>query len=58
MQTAQGSKRIVEKDVRFSVDFAPELQEIISETKHLDRLGILLPNEAQNVAVLEDKFLR
>jgi len=50
--------RDVEKDVRFSVNFAPELQEIISETKHLDHLGIILPIDAQNVALQEDRFLR
>ncbi|XP_056113379.1 dynein axonemal heavy chain 10 [Rhinichthys klamathensis goyatoka] len=53
--TAQGR---LEKDVHYSVNFAPELQEIISETKYLDHLGILLPNEAQNVALQEDRFLR
>ncbi|XDV20914.1 hypothetical protein PO909_026119, partial [Leuciscus waleckii] len=45
-------------DVRYSVNFAPELQEIISETKFLDHLGMLLPDEVQNVALQEDKFLR
>uniref|UniRef100_A0A672KU77 Dynein heavy chain 10, axonemal-like n=1 Tax=Sinocyclocheilus grahami TaxID=75366 RepID=A0A672KU77_SINGR len=45
-------------DVCYSVNFAPELQEIISETKYLDHLGILTPSEAQNVALQEDKFLR
>lgn len=56
--TAQGSEKDVEKDVRYSVNFAPELQEIISETKYLDHLGILTSSEAQNVALQEDKFLR
>ncbi len=40
------------------VNFAPELQEIIAETKYLDYLGILTPSEAQNVALQENKFLR
>ncbi|XP_052412947.1 dynein axonemal heavy chain 10 [Carassius gibelio] len=55
---AQGSEKALEKDVCYSVNFAPELQEIISETKYLDHLGILTPSEAQNVALQEDKFLR
>lgn len=58
LQTAQGSEKDVERDVRYSVNFAPELQEIVSETKYLDHLGILTPSEAQNVALQEDKFLR
>ncbi|XP_067295015.1 dynein axonemal heavy chain 10 isoform X2 [Pseudorasbora parva] len=56
--TGQGSERGVEKDVRYAVNFTPELQEIISETKYMDRLGILLPSVAQNVALQENRFLR
>ncbi len=58
LQAAQGSEKAVEKDVCYFVNFAPELQEIIAETKYLDYLGILTPSEAQNVALQEDKFLR
>uniref|UniRef100_A0A8C1QBG0 Dynein heavy chain 10, axonemal-like n=1 Tax=Cyprinus carpio TaxID=7962 RepID=A0A8C1QBG0_CYPCA len=57
-QLNTGSEKALEKDVCYSVNFAPELQEIISETKYLDHLGILTPSEAQNVALQEDKFLR
>ncbi|XP_009299843.1 dynein axonemal heavy chain 10 [Danio rerio] len=53
-----GSEKVLERDVRFSVNFPPELQEIISEAKCLDRIGIVLPDELQNVALQEEVFLR
>ncbi|TRY94050.1 hypothetical protein DNTS_011956 [Danionella cerebrum] len=56
--TAQGSVVALEKDVRYVVNFPPELQEIISESKYLDRIGIQLPDEVKNAALKEEKFMR
>ncbi|KAK9522770.1 hypothetical protein VZT92_019216 [Zoarces viviparus] len=42
---------------RYIVNFAPEIQEIISETKHLASLGYAAPDLAQNVALQEHKFI-
>ncbi|XP_051514176.1 dynein axonemal heavy chain 10 [Myxocyprinus asiaticus] len=53
-----GTERHVEKDVYYSVNFAPELKEIISETKYLDQLGCRVTELARNVALQEEKFLR
>lgn len=55
---AQGTERNVERDVRFSVNFAFELKEIISETKYLDRLGFAVSDLARNVALQEERFMR
>ncbi|XP_067084612.1 dynein axonemal heavy chain 10 [Osmerus mordax] len=53
-----GSKQEVERGVRYTVNFAPELKEIISETKYLEQLSYSVPDLARNVALQEDKFLR
>uniref|UniRef100_A0AAY4CET6 Dynein heavy chain tail domain-containing protein n=1 Tax=Denticeps clupeoides TaxID=299321 RepID=A0AAY4CET6_9TELE len=47
-----------EKGVRFRVNFAAELKEIITETKYMDQLDYSIPELAQNIALQEDKFLR
>ncbi|XP_066511362.1 dynein axonemal heavy chain 10-like isoform X1 [Hoplias malabaricus] len=47
-----------ERGLHFVVNFAPELKEIISETKYLEQLGHFVPELARNVALQEDKFLR
>ncbi|XP_053327864.1 dynein axonemal heavy chain 10 [Spea bombifrons] len=44
--------------VRYAVHFAPELQEIITETKNMEQLGFSVGDLARNVALQEDKFLR
>ncbi|XP_069071115.1 dynein axonemal heavy chain 10 [Pleurodeles waltl] len=49
---------IDDKNVRYIVNFAPELREIITETKHMEQLGFSVPELARNVALQEDKFLR
>ncbi|XP_075882096.1 dynein axonemal heavy chain 10-like isoform X2 [Nelusetta ayraudi] len=45
-------------DVRYAVNFAPEIKEIISETKCLEPLGYSVPQLAQNAALQEHKFIR
>lgn len=40
------------------VNFAPEIKEIISETKHLVTLGYCVPYLAQNVSLQEHNFIR
>ncbi|MEE6504167.1 hypothetical protein FKM82_005082, partial [Ascaphus truei] len=49
---------IDDKSVRYVVNFAPELREIITETKHMEQLGFSVGELARNVALQEDKFLR
>ncbi|XP_030074215.1 dynein axonemal heavy chain 10 [Microcaecilia unicolor] len=56
-------KDLVEADVddrtvRYTINFAPELREIITETKHMEQLGFTVPELARNVALQEEKFLR
>ncbi|XP_073442216.1 dynein axonemal heavy chain 10 [Dendrobates tinctorius] len=46
------------KNVHYAVNFAPELQEIITETKHMEQLGFSVGELPRNVALQEDKFLR
>ncbi|KAG9487629.1 hypothetical protein GDO78_007442 [Eleutherodactylus coqui] len=46
------------KKVHYAVNFAPELQEIITETKHMEQLGFSVGELPRNVALQEDKFLR
>ncbi|XP_017580699.2 dynein heavy chain 10, axonemal [Pygocentrus nattereri] len=48
----------LERGLRFLVNFAPELKEIISETKNLEQLGYSVPELARNVSLQEDRFLR
>ncbi|KAE8635010.1 hypothetical protein XENTR_v10002490 [Xenopus tropicalis] len=45
-------------DFHFSVNFAPELWEIITETKHMEQMGFSVGELPRNVALQEDKFLR
>lgn len=44
--------------MRFIVNFAPEIKEIISESKYLGLLGYSVPAVALNVALQEYKFIR
>uniref|UniRef100_A0A8C9TU55 Dynein axonemal heavy chain 10 n=1 Tax=Scleropages formosus TaxID=113540 RepID=A0A8C9TU55_SCLFO len=48
----------LERGVSYMVNFAPELKQIISETKYLEQLGYTVPELARNVALQEDKILR
>ncbi|XP_067862341.1 dynein axonemal heavy chain 10 [Heptranchias perlo] len=47
-----------EMNCKYEVNFAPELQEIIMETKCMEQLGFQIPQLARNVALQEQKFLR
>uniref|UniRef100_A0A8C4TE89 Dynein axonemal heavy chain 10 n=1 Tax=Erpetoichthys calabaricus TaxID=27687 RepID=A0A8C4TE89_ERPCA len=49
---------VLEPNIQYSINFAPELKEIISETKYMEQLGFSVPELARNVALQEDKFLR
>ncbi|XP_031712248.1 dynein heavy chain 10, axonemal [Anarrhichthys ocellatus] len=44
--------------VRYIVNFAPEINKIISETKHLASLGYSVSDLAQSVALQDHKFIR
>lgn len=44
--------------MRFSVNFAPEIREMISEAKYLGLLGYSVPPVALNVALQEHKLIR
>lgn len=44
--------------MRFIVNFAPEISEIISEAKYLGLLGYSVPPVALNVALQEYKLIR
>ncbi|NXG08210.1 DYH10 protein, partial [Sakesphorus luctuosus] len=46
------------KSICFSVNFSPILQEIITETKSMEQLGLAVPEMARYVALQEDKYLR
>ena len=39
------------------MNFAPELSQIISEAKYLEKLGFQIPDLARNVALQEDKYI-
>ncbi|KAM9858629.1 dynein axonemal heavy chain 10 [Aulostomus maculatus] len=47
-----------ERSIRYMVNFAPEMKEIISETNQLLSLGYSVPELAQSVALQEHKFIR
>ncbi|NXD40158.1 DYH10 protein, partial [Copsychus sechellarum] len=46
------------KSVCFTLNFSPEIQEIITETKYMEQLGLPVPEMARYVALQEDKYLR
>ncbi|NXM08607.1 DYH10 protein, partial [Tyrannus savana] len=46
------------KSLCFRVNFSPVLQEIITETKYMEQLGLPVPEIARYVALQEDKYLR
>ncbi|XP_076006843.1 dynein axonemal heavy chain 10 [Genypterus blacodes] len=48
----------LERNTRYIVNFAPEIREIIDETKKLELLGYSTPDLVQNVALQEHKFIR
>ncbi|XP_077995609.1 dynein axonemal heavy chain 10-like isoform X2 [Glandiceps talaboti] len=46
------------QQVKYVVDFAPELSEIVTETKYMEQLGFSIPELARNVALQEDKYIK
>ncbi|NXM38867.1 DYH10 protein, partial [Gymnorhina tibicen] len=46
------------KGICFALNFSPEIQEIIIETKYMEQLGLPVPEMARYVALQEDKYLR
>ncbi|NXO29922.1 DYH10 protein, partial [Cisticola juncidis] len=46
------------KSVCFTLNFSPEIPEIITETKYMEQLGLPIPEMARYVALQEDKYLR
>ncbi|NWR47610.1 DYH10 protein, partial [Regulus satrapa] len=46
------------KSVCFTLNFSPEIREIITETKYMEQLGLPVPEMARYVALQEDKYLR
>lgn len=44
--------------VMYIVNFAPQLKEIMSETRYLVLLGYSVPELAQSVALQEEHFLK
>ncbi|NXQ69921.1 DYH10 protein, partial [Quiscalus mexicanus] len=48
----------VRKSVGFALNFSPEIQEIITEAKYMEQLGLPVPEMARYVALQEDKYLR
>ncbi|NWX36570.1 DYH10 protein, partial [Notiomystis cincta] len=45
------------KSVCFTLNFSPEIQEIITETKYMEQLRLSVPEMARYVAFQEDKYL-
>ncbi|NWT78846.1 DYH10 protein, partial [Lanius ludovicianus] len=45
------------KSICFTLNFSPEIQEIIIETKYMEQLGLPVPEMARYVALQEDKYL-
>ena len=41
----------------FVVNFSPELSEIISESRYMEKLGFMVPELARNVALQHEKFI-
>lgn len=48
----------LKSNMRFIVNFAPEIKEMICEAKFLGLLGYSVPPVALNVALLEHKLIR
>ncbi|KAM4891097.1 dynein axonemal heavy chain 10 [Sylvia borin] len=46
------------KSICFTLNFSPEILEIITETKYMEQLGLPVPEMARYMALQEDKYLR
>ena len=44
-------------EVKYVVDFAAELSQIVIETKYMEQLGFSVPELARNVALQEEKYI-
>lgn len=49
---------MIEKKIKYVVDFDPEITEILTETKMMENLGFSVPEIARNVALQEDKYIQ
>ncbi|NXV65102.1 DYH10 protein, partial [Molothrus ater] len=58
LSSATDEPVIVRKSVGFALNFSPEIQEIITEAKYMEQLGLPVPEMARYVALQEDKYLR
>ncbi|XP_052801261.1 dynein axonemal heavy chain 10-like isoform X3 [Mya arenaria] len=45
-------------EVKYLVDFDPQLGEIIAETKYMEQLGFSVPELARNVALQDEKYIK
>ncbi|XP_064619187.1 dynein axonemal heavy chain 10-like isoform X2 [Lineus longissimus] len=45
-------------ELKYMVDFDPQLAEIVTETKHMEQLGFSVPELARNVALQEEKYIK
>ncbi|ESO91629.1 hypothetical protein LOTGIDRAFT_122204, partial [Lottia gigantea] len=45
-------------EIKYLVDFDPQLHEIIAETKYMEQLGFSVPELARNVALQEEKYIK
>ncbi|XP_050408300.1 dynein axonemal heavy chain 10 [Patella vulgata] len=45
-------------EVKYLVDFDPQLHEIIAETKYIEQLSFPVPELARNVALQEEKYIK
>ncbi|XP_055020703.1 dynein axonemal heavy chain 10 [Boleophthalmus pectinirostris] len=48
----------LQRCIRFSVNFAPEIRQMVAETNDLVCMGYSVPDLARNVALQEGKFIR
>ncbi|NXL71450.1 DYH10 protein, partial [Leptocoma aspasia] len=46
------------RSVCFALNFSPEIQDIITETKYMEQLGLPVPEMARYVALQEEKYFR
>ncbi|XP_057295129.1 dynein axonemal heavy chain 10-like [Hydractinia symbiolongicarpus] len=53
-----GAQKSQTSAIHYIVDFAPELSEIIIESKYFEQAGFSIPDLARNVALQEEKYIR
>ncbi|KAK2902109.1 hypothetical protein Q8A73_011855 [Channa argus] len=57
IQDVPQTESSLQRCLRYVVNFAPEIKEIISETTNLMSLGYSVPSLAQNIALQDHKFI-